>query len=46
MHRAELLDLEPLQIKSFLKDLFPPEAKARDSNLQQRRPNIVFKHTV
>ena len=32
MHRAEFLDLEPLQIKSFLKDLFPPEAEVRGSN--------------
>ena len=32
MHRAEFLDLEPLQITSFLKDLFPPEAEVRGSN--------------
>ena len=36
MHKAEFLDLEPLQITSFLKDQFPPEAEVRGQRSEVR----------
>ena len=39
-------NLKALQILRFLKEQFPPEAKVRGSNLQERHPNTLFKHTV